>query len=199
MDAYKDYKYYIVQNRLEIYQVDKIYFTDEDVRTFVINAIKRNDQNEERRLRAIEAVKNSDVNQSIYVENYGPNAPDVVDTTLREISIIQNFRPRMLNEKTRQLYLHSIRGREINEFLERPEIYVDADSVALKKANSERTKKREFLNQIVQTVPTFGGGWQLLTPPYARITFDKDFKFAKVDYVLVSEGGYAIYEHREGK
>ena len=199
-ELYKQYTYYVIQNSINIYQVDRIYKTDADVREYIINQMKKTYKDDGQKQKAIENVNKANMNHSVYVENLSPNYPGVTDSSRRLISTIKNFRPRILQVQASPLYLDSLHNKAINDFLGNDhEPFGQPNVMSIARAAGKSLKKQEFLQKIIKINHNhWGNGWELNTPPYVTITFDKDFTSAKIDYGLVYEGGHAIYEFKNG-
>ena len=68
------------------------------------------------------------------------------------------------------------------------------------KSKCESDKRKQFLENYIKIwYGHWGGYWQLNSYPYAqKITFDRKFENAVVDYRMVYEGGFAYFKKVNG-
>lgn len=108
-----------------------------------------------------------------------------------EKSKVENFRPRVRNA----VYLDSAHARELTSFLGNDHHKFGKGGIMNPaRARNGTALRLNFLNQVVKIhYGHWGGYWHLETQPEVfSVLFDQEMKYAKVEYRIVYEGGYAI-------
>jgi hypothetical protein len=115
---------------------------------------------------------------------------------------LKDFRPLITFSDAKTVILTKQYEVLLNRFLGN-EHYKFATGSIMSPARSkgESEKRKEFLEKFIKIwYGHWGGYWQLHSYPYAsRITFDKDFQNAVVEYRMVYEGGYIHLKNINGK
>ena len=198
-DIYEKVDFLIVQNFVKIYFTDdKIYYTEQEWENFVVDKINQarsmSKKNRTYWLKRGEDGKLSDHTLGNFSpHNYFQNW--MVDS-------IVNFRPFInCNGKT-PIFLTKKYDEILNDFLGNEYIELGTGGImnpARSKGESE--KRKVFLENYIKIFHGhWGGYWQLLSYPEAEsITFDKNMEYARVDFRLVYEGGFAILKNEGGK
>lgn len=190
---YRDVDYLIVQNFIEIYFTDKIYYSEKEIDDYIVENINKNIKEDSTRQKMLKRI---DGKLHIYVlENFGPNQSIFYTNTDILTDSIMNFRPTIECNGKHPLYLNSYYNDILNAFLGNKHFSLGIGGImnpARSKGQSEMRKK--FLeNNIKIWYGHWGGYWQFYSYPKAfSITFDKEMKYARVCYRMVYEGGEAI-------
>jgi hypothetical protein len=127
------------------------------------------------------------------------------DTTLdklgfsnsKEYDTLTDFRPQLSFPNTKCLTLTKYYADLLNSFLGDNHYKLGTGSImSPARAKGESEKRMKFLENYIKIwYGHWGGYWQLHSYPYAsRITLDKDFQNAVVDYRMVYEGGCAYFK-----
>lgn len=114
---------------------------------------------------------------------------------------ITHFRPALNFTTPQPVILTSSYADLLNKFLGNTHSSLGSKSIMTPALAEGETKKRqEFLQHYIRIFyGHWGGYWQLNTyPVISRITFDRTFDNALVDYVMVYEGGSAYYKRVNG-
>ena len=192
-DAYLKFNYFLVQNQLNVHQADKVYYTEPEIRDFVVKMImkKFTTISVERRDQSIALFLSRPLkDEQLFVGAYGPHGSEVVDSTQRLVKTITNFRPRMIQTKATPLYLNA----KYDEVLQRfpGDEPIPAGQVGIKKLD---TKKKRFLENYVKVYD-----YRPLTPPtVGAVIFDKDMEYAMIRYGMIMQGGIAFLKKESGK
>lgn len=188
-NAYLKFNYFLVQNRLNVYQADKVYYTEPEIKDYVVKMImkKFTSMPVERRDSAIARFLSSPLkDDQIFVYAYGPHGSEVIDSTRHLVDSMINFRPRMIQTNATPLYLN----KKYDELLQR--FPGNEPTGNIKKLD---VKKKRFLENYVKIFD-----YRPLTPPIVySIVFDKDMKYALVHYGMIMEGGHAYLKKENGK
>lgn len=192
-NAYLKFNYFLVQNRINVYQADKVYYTEPEIKEYVVKMImkKFTTVSVEQRDSAIARFLSSPLkNEQIFVYAYGPHGSEVSDSTRHLVDSMINFRPRMIQTNATPLYLN----KKYDELLQRfpGDEPIPMGQVGIKKLD---VMKKRFLENYVKIFD-----YRPLTPPKVNsITFDKDMKYALVHYGMIMEGGHAFLKKENGK
>lgn len=192
-NAYLKFNYFLVQNRLNVYQADKVYYTEPETKNYVVKMIMKKFTNipVERRDSTIARFLSQPLkDDQIFVYAYGPHGSEVIDSTRHLVDSMINFRPRMIQTNATPLYLN----KKYDELLQRfpGDEPIPMGQVGIKKLD---VKKKQFLENYVKIFD-----YRPLTPPIVyAITFDKDMKYALVHYGMIMEGGHAFLKKENGK
>jgi hypothetical protein len=192
-NAYLKFNYFLVQNRLNVYQTDKVYYTEPEIKDYVVKMIMKKFTNipVERRDSTIARFLSRPLkDDQILVYAYGPHGSDVLDSTRHLVDSMINFRPRMIQTNATPLYLN----KKYDELLQRlpGDEPIPMGQVGIKRLD---VKKKQFLENYVKIFD-----YRPLTPPIVySIVFDKDMKYALVHYQMIMEGGHAFLKKENGK
>ncbi|WP_276090431.1 hypothetical protein [Pedobacter sp. JY14-1] len=131
-------KYFVVQNKFDIFQRDKVYYTEEEGKKYAIDNILKNVEKKyhESFIRSIKAGSKS------LAYGYGPDVNSI--------------------------WADSVRVRILSKFL--------------------------------PVFPSDWRGWTMASvPKISALIFDKDFRYAKIEYLKAYEGGEAFLEYRDNE
>jgi hypothetical protein len=115
---------------------------------------------------------------------------------------LKNFRPVLSFADAKCVVLTKTYDSLLNRFLGNQHYKFATGSImSPARSKGESEKRKQFLGKFIKIwYGHWGGYWQLHSYPYAsRITFDKTFQNAIVDYRMVYEGGYAYLKYIGGK
>jgi len=198
---YNESKYLVVQNNLyRIKFVDRLYCSEKEIDSITVAFYKKLFKNDTVRLnKELKRDENGKLPSYVY-ENWDID----INNSKKSITVdsIVFFRPPIDNPDKKVVYLTPEYEKTLNDFLKNKYIAFGKRNImnpARSKGSSLRRK--EFLDRFVTTFHGhWGGYWELLTFPHVYcITFDKDMKFAKVDFEMVYEGGEALLEKKGDK
>lgn len=195
---YSNSKYFVVQTRLnKICFVDRIHYSIKEIDSLTVAKIleiKSNDSVAQKLW--IHFDKNNRLDE-YSIEVFGPtseyfetNIPILVDS-------IVEFYPTIDYVNIKPVYLTNEYQNLIDAFLGSEHTNLGEGGIMNPaRSKGESKRRKEFLDILIKTFyGHWGGYWQLNTYPYVySITFDKEMKYAKVDYRIVYEGGEAILE-----
>ncbi len=194
---YAKAKYLVIQAELgKIQFADKVYFTQAEKDSIIISRIANIYAKDTSRLELW--IRNyKEGNLAIAVEIFESDSSVISSNKFIDICSIPIFRPTIDQIDKKAIYLTPEYSKIINSFLGNTHSRLGKGGImnpARSKGSSK--KKMDFLdNMIVIFYGHWGGYWQLHSYPYAySITFDRNMKYARVDYRMVYEGGKAILE-----
>lgn len=185
-EIYKNVNYMIAQNDLLVYQTDQIYFSQEEIDSLVLSNLYRIHKISESDTAAMNLwkrrySKNPESMKHWFYETDGKRKDSVLFR-------VENFRP-ITSSTTNVVYLTTDYSNTLLNFLGEIEYqnYTESD------------KREAFLeNQILISQGLFNS-WHLITYPYVRkITFDKNFEYAEIQFRILHEGGDAILKKTDG-
>lgn len=186
-EIYKGINYVIVQNHLQVYQTDQVYFTQQEIDSIALSNIYH----------VYEVSQNDTANINLWKRRYFKNRKSMkqwayeFDHQTKDslLAKIEDFRPNVLIDSN-VVYLTSEYRNVLLNFL--GEINYDE--------YSESDKKEKFLeNQILISQGVFSF-WHLITyPSIQRITFDKNFEYVEIKFRILHEGGEAILKNIDGE
>lgn len=197
-DAYLNDRYAIIVPQLNIYQADKVYYSEDETKQYTIANINEYVQ-DKYKTDFIRKVLKGDAEHIL--THYGPYGLEVKDSTTKLVENVLDFRPRMLVEVI-PLYLTEKYDAALRSFLgNETTSFGQSGSIGASQATGGSLKRINFLQQIIKVFPGhWGGKWELATPPKVnRITFDKEMRYAMISYELIYEGGLAFMEYKKGK
>lgn len=201
-DVYRNYHYFIIPQKVGIYTTGKVYFNEEETDAYTIEAVKKYVVPDSLKPIFIDRIKNRYNYHQQIIDSYGPYGHMYKDSTWAIIDSIVNFRPRVVQIAGVPLYLTKKYEMELVNFLGNTHVPFATGGVQnISKATGESAKRQAFLQNLIKIAHGhWGGYWELKTPPSIHtITFDKDFKYAKVDFVLIYEGGSAFLKLEKGQ
>jgi hypothetical protein len=197
-DIYKNAKYLIVQDDIWIYFTEKInYCSDAYIDTLVYKKV-------------LEAFHGDTVriNTFYYDSNWRANNMfrQVIEDSIRtykswKVDSIMNFRPKINCDGRLPLYLTSKYSQILNKFLGNEYSPLGFGGLMNPaRATGESEKRKDFLENFIKIwYGHWGGYWQLYSYPIAQsIIFDKDMKYAIVNYKMIYEGGKSILKNTNG-
>lgn len=195
-NIYESFNYLVIQNKLKIYQKEKIYYTEEEAKAYTIENIKKNvgKKYHDNWLAIIEAGGDR---QKDYINAYGPNnQPEWKDSLKTLIDSIKDFRPNLIQTKATPLYLRASYKKLLDKFLRNTHYALGTgDIMNPAQARDESAARQKFLENYIKIYyyGLLGGYWQYHSYPIINsIVFDKDLKYAKIYYGMSYEGGEAL-------
>ncbi len=200
-EIYRKYHYFIIPTKIYIYTSGKVYYDEEEMAAYAINAINKIAGPDSLKSLLIDRIKNRYNYYQQTINSFGPYGYLYKDSSLKLIDSLINFRPNVTQAIGIPLYLTKKYELEILDFLGTTSKPFAAGGLEnISEASGESANRQNFLERFVKVAHGhWGGYWDLKTPPsiYA-ITFDKEFKYAKVDFNLVYEGGSVFLKFEEG-
>jgi len=195
VNFYDDAKFLVIQNSLVVHTTDRLYWSPAETDSIVVETYNKT--------ATPGYLKKTDPERHLsYYELslYGPTGDklhlDKINDKL--IDTLKNFRPAIdvgdklpvyLNDKYRDL-LHSFLGESNVVYATG---YPDSE-----RKNQETLLRHQFVETQIKILKW--GGDHLCSEPYVtKITFDKNMKYAKVNYEIWTEGGEAILRNDNGK
>lgn len=200
---YVNSKCFLVQTRLnKIYFVDRLFYSDNEADSLTVLKIIEEYGNDSTKLKLwIHYDKNGRLDD-FTIKTFGPsskyfteNAPVVKDS-------IMEFYPSIDYTDKKAVYLTKDYQNIIDRFLGSSHTKLGQGGIMNPARSKGASRKRKaFIDNLITTFyGHWGGYWQLNTYPYVySITFDKEMKYAKVDYRMVYEGGEALLEKQNDK
>ena len=199
-DIYKNADFLIIQDFIKIYFTDKLYWTEQETDDYIVDYINKNIEEVSTKQMLLERT-NGKLSESV-IENFSPNSSIFFERQDLLLDSIVNFRPRININGKFPLYLSSKYNDILNAFLGNKHLPVGTGDIMTPARSSRQSEKRKnFLNNYIKIwYGHWGGYWQLHSYPKAySITFDKDMKYAKIDFRMVYEGGEALLKNDNGK
>jgi hypothetical protein len=197
-DAYLQYKYFIIRPWIDIYQTEKVYYSDAEQRKFAIEQITIRVLNDSLKSAFIQKVLEG--TQPQLLEYYGPYGLSKTDTLMKFIASLKDFRPPIKNGIP--LYLTEKYSNSFKIFLGNVNTpFASNGSSEIAQPIGESKKRMNFLANFVKVFYShWGNNWDLFTPPViSKITFDRNMHYAVIEFGLIYEGGVAFFENRNGK
>ncbi len=192
-DIYKDFNYLIIQDKLKIYQKDKLYYTPEEIKDYIVGQLTKERKTEwqEKILAQIDSGKIS----TMIMENYGPDIRRYKDSPGVLIDSVTDFRPNIAQTKAIPLFLNDNYRKLLDSFLGNTHQPLGTGGIMNPAvAKDESAKRQKFLQNYVKIFyGHWGGYWQYYSyPAVTSISFDKDGKYAMINYTMIYEGGVAL-------
>ncbi len=197
---YKDVEFLVLQNSIKIYFADKVYWNEQEVDDYIINYIKRVFKGDSARKKILKRVDGK-LSQRL-IDNYNPNWKKEPGQTDSLVDSIDNFRPIINCNSKLPLYLSTKYEDILNAFLGNEHLPLGTGGIMNPaRSSGESEQRKNFLEKCIKIwYGHWGGYWQLYSYPEAySITFDKEMKYAKVQFRVVYSGGDAILENVNGK
>ena len=190
---YKDVDFLIVQNSIDIYFTDKIFYTAKDSDDYIVSYINTHiaDSLKQKYLK-----RYNNRLSDIVLENFGPETKEV------KTDSITNFRPRINCGNKSPLYFTSEYDKVLNDFLKNEHFELGSINIMTPaRSRGESEQRQKFLESEIKIFyGHWGGYWQLLSYPVAySITFDKQMHYSKINFRMIYEGGEAILENKNGQ
>lgn len=190
---YRDSEYFIIDNQINLFIKDCIYHPDN-----FIDSLKRA---EAKRLLKADSIDNEKVQKLIdtfFPIDYGYDRYGSMNSVLLD-SII-DFRPFTSLSDKKLLYLNNDYKKAIQLFLGADKYELDNNHFQQTLTDRQILKRLDFLKPYV----TIRKGWHfdfhiLSYPEPFSIVFDKDFKYARIDYWIGEKTGFAIFERIDNK
>ena len=197
-EMYKDVGFLIVQNTLKIYFTDKVFYSEEEKKEFVINEINRRYFDRDSiRISMIERLNNDSREINIFFNWY---SEEKIKKRILTDSIM-NFRPSVFCNGKIPVFLNETYKEMINAFLGNKFLPLGAGGIMNPaRAKGQSEKRKRFLENYVKIFyGHWGGYWQLYSYPQAySITFDNNMEYARINFRVVYEGGEAFLKNENG-
>ncbi|MEA4850044.1 MAG: hypothetical protein VB126_01125 [Paludibacter sp.] len=195
-------KYFVVQSKLKkIYFADKVYFTDKELDSLSIVKIKEHYKNDSiTQIKMIQLDNNGHLD-SYLISAYGPTSKYYPEYNPLLKDSINEFYPQIDYFDKKAVYLTTEYQKLLEKFLGDSHSKLGSNGIMNPARSKGESKKRKtFIDNLITTFyGHWGGYWQLNTYPYINsITFDKEMKYAKVEFRMVYEGGEALLK-KEGE
>lgn len=123
-------------------------------------------------------------------------------TRPKTLDSITDFRPALAFDSPKMVVLTPSYDSLLNHFLGDEHRPLGSGSImSPASAKAESKKRQTFLDKTIRIwYGHWGGYWQLNSYPYAStIVFDRQFRFAVVNFRMVYEGGYAYFKKENGQ
>jgi hypothetical protein len=200
-DIYENVEFLIVQDNIEIFTSEKVYYSDEEKEEYIVDFVKNNVDNDSTQQMMLKRDEAGKLSKDV-LETFSSAGLLELETQDSLVAIISDFRPVLDNSNKQALYLTKKYTDILYKFLgkkRRP--FGKGGIMKPASAAGKSARRKEFLENYIKIFQGhWGGYWQLHSYPTATsITFDHDMKFAKVDFRLVYEGGVAILKKEKGK
>lgn len=190
-------KYFVVQNKFDIFQRDKLYYTEEEGKKYAIDNILKNVEKKyhESFISSIKAGNKS------LAYGYGPDVNSIWADSLRlRIDSVSKFRPNVAPLKAVPFFYTDSRRQLLDKFIK---THVEPNAIGEERdrlLNEQRLDRIEFLSKFLPVFPSDWRGWTMASvPKISALIFDKDFRYAKIEYLKAYEGGEAFLEYRDNE
>lgn len=197
---YKNVDFLVIQDFIKIYFTDKLYWTEQEIDDYVVDYINKNIKEDSERQELLKRVDGK-LSQRV-VARFRPDGNIFFERTDSLLDSIVNFRPIINCYGKLPLYLSPKYSDILNAFLGDKHLPLGAGGI-MNPARSigQSEKRKKFLERYIKIwYGHWGGYWQLYSYPTAySVTFDKEMKYAKVDFRMVYEGGEALLKKDNGK
>ncbi len=197
--VYKDRAYLILQNHLDIYTKDKVYYSEKEIDEYVIDQINiaiTDDTLKQKLLIRHEGKLAFDV-----LRKFGPNENVFSATEKRKvIETVHNFRPKIIGNHT-PLYLNKKYSKILGDFLWKPKSSIEKSGLLNSfKPRKQAEERITFLENFVKIWVVSSDLYLVLNsyPNCSSITFDKNFEYAKIEFTMPDECGEAILKKDNG-
>ncbi len=193
-DIYKGFNYLIIQNRFKIFQKEKVYYTDEEEKAYAIEYITKNLDKKYHE----QFIRSVNTGNGGLLSHYGPNKPIWEDSSKVLIDSVDNFYPNIIQPKATPLYITEKYNKLLNDFLGNTHSpFAEGGIMNIAKSKGESAGRQKFLENYIKIFyGHWGGYWQFLSyPSISALVFDKDFKYAKIFYRMIYEGGEAYLKY----
>jgi len=183
------YKYIILQNKLKIYQANRIALTQEDTSMMIQKVISNHKIDTFQKGHSILIhKKNGLLKLNLAGEDMYPNIFRAKDSL---VDSLNNFRPEINGKKT-PLYLTADHEKMLNTFL---------GNKYMAKNDRESQKRMQFLENFIKiSTGYWSQDWRLNSGPNIySICFDKSMTRAKIEFSYNGEGGETVLKKKDGK
>jgi hypothetical protein len=186
--VYLDSKYFIVDNQINVYVNDKVFHPVRE-----LDSLKRVEAKRLLKSDSTDREKVQKLVDTFFPIDYGYNRYGSINSVL--IDSIIDFRPYTSLSDNELLYLDNDYKKAIQLFLGADKYLLDNNHFQQTLSNRQIKKRLNFLKPNV----TIRKGWHfdfhyLGYPEPFTIVFDKDFKYARIDYWISEKTGFAIFE-----
>ena len=187
--VYLKSKYFIVQNSIDkILFTYKIYFTDSEIDSFATAKISFLYKADTLKKNELLKRENGKLKKHI-IDAFGPKYWQQYDSKSIIVDSLFRLYPLIDYSEIKPLILTSKYEKLMNEFL-------GAKYGLKKNIKKDYQSRKEFLDNLI-TFHSGDYGWNLVTYPYVNsITFDKNMKYAKIEFEIFRRGGIAILERK---
>ena len=195
-DEYKNVDFLILQNTLEIYFTDKVCYTKEEKKEYLINEYNKRYKDND----SIRQVRISWLNEDEWIERVF-HGYDTIHKNKKQVDLVANFRPQINCENKIPIYLMPKYDTLLNAFLGSEHLEFGTGGImSVAQAKGESKKRQNFLENYIKIFHGhWGGYWHLCSFPKAySITFDKDMEYAMIDFRSSWASGGEVIFKKEG-
>lgn len=199
-DIYKNVDFLVIQDFIKIYFTDKLYWTEQETDDYIVDNINKKIKEDSTRQQLLKRTDGK-LSQRV-IENFRPDRGVFFERNDTLLDSIVNFRPIINSNGKLPLYLSSKYNDILNAFLGNNHLPLGTGGIMNPARSSRQSEKcKKFLENYIKIwYGHWGGYWQLNSYPKAySVTFDKEMKYAKVDFRMVYEGGEALLKNDNGK
>ncbi|UKN02278.1 hypothetical protein K6119_01935 [Paracrocinitomix mangrovi] len=197
-NMYDSVEYLIIQNYINLYTTDIIYFNEVQAEKYMVDRINSTVKSEKARALYLEKKDGKFAPRTI--ERFHPNNGFYI--YIREIEKtpllkIENFRPTLNIENKKCVYLTSKYSKILTNFMGSTYKRSTADTEGRDLKKYADTKEG-FLERKVHIIGHhWDKNWHLESfPKIYSITFDKEFQYARADFRIEYGGGSAILKRK---
>jgi hypothetical protein len=183
-----DSKYFIVDTKINIYIKENIYHPD----TY-IDSLKRVEAKKLLQADSIDYAKVQKLVDTFFPIDYGYDRYGSINSVL--IDSIEDFRPYTSLPDKHLLYLKNDYKKTIQLFLGADKYQLDNNHFQQTLSDKQIKKRLDFLKPYCTILKGWHFDFHILSYPGPfLIVFDKDFKYARIDYWISEKTGFAIFE-----
>jgi hypothetical protein len=201
---YQKSKYLIIQNKVDINFNPKLYFTDAERDSFIVKQINASSMPDSVKKKLL--TKKDGKWSTMVIEEFDPNNFGLFTGSSRDTDrfafTIKNFRPVINGNGRKPLFLTSAYEALLSSFLKNKYSPLGTGGIMNPaRARGGSAKRQKFLENFIKIWQGhWGGYWQLHSyPTINAITFDKDLRYARVDFQMIYEGGQAMLKKEGNK
>ncbi len=183
--------YFILQNEIEIYFNDKIYYSKLERDSMIFSGLNLAYKNDTQRLIKYLKKQNGDF-MPFVLENFAPT--EFYSYSSYPKIKLKNFRPNISNKKLAPLFLNSKYIEEINNFFTMYNPNDDLLHAGNESNKSEVNSRLKFVNEVINIQYDYFSN-TYSSSNIEKITFDKNMEFAII-LILNSDYSYeAVYKY----
>lgn len=196
-DIYTGFNYLIIQKGFKIFQREKVYWTEQEARDYAIRNVLKNISPTQHE-KYIAFINSGDKN---HINTYGPNGRDIwQDKSRVMIDSVTDFHPAIIQTAATPLYLNDKYQKMLDSFLGNKHIPLGVgDIMNPARPAGESADRLLFLRNYVKIyLGHWGNHWHYTSDPsIGALIFDKDMKYARIQYNMIYEGGEAFLEYKD--
>lgn len=197
---YENVEFLVVQNFIKIYFDEKLFWSEQETDKYIVDFIKSNVIDTALQNLLLKRTEGK-LSESV-IDRYGPKRKMYFERNVPPVDSIVNFRPIINCKGKRPVYLTTKYNDILINFLGDKHAPLGKGGIMTPAlATKSSANRKTFLeNQIKIWYGHWAGYWQLHSYPTAyAITFDRDMKYAIVDFRMIYEGGEALLQNVNGK